>query len=86
MTKTIALALAGVVLAFAVCRAETETCKPPNVTRAEMVSGGTGGPLMCYKAGFCFHVSPSIVGAWIRIACLTPQEEFEAMKRADGLK
>ena len=64
-----------------------DVCSPPNVLRAKLQAGGTGGPLMCYPRGFCFDVSdPKIVASYIRQICLTPEEEFEAMKRAEVLK
>lgn len=88
MVKQIALALTGVVLAFAVCRAAPvyeKVCKAPDVPRVELVSGSDGGPLICPLTGFCFHMPKHIVATYIRISCLTTAEEFEAIKRWEDL-
>lgn len=77
----IVLALFGVVLAFAVCRAET--CAPPNVPRAILRGYYASVKVACPASGLCYDLAgaaPVKRAWWIEVFCLTPAQHAESLE------
>lgn len=97
MVKQIALALTGVVLAFAVCRAAPvyeKVCKAPNVPRVvvdtyvqqAVVCGAPTMILVCPIEGVCYYEfgrpATTCDNTVKQVLCLTPAEHEAALARS----
>ena len=87
MTKTLALALAGVVLAFAICRAESvERCAAPGTLRAVLLAGKQDrkhSGIRCPVEGLCFYIGlyEAATPATVTLICFTDEQHRESLQR-----